>query len=422
MNEDQDDPKPPLPPEVDSPPDEAAVSIPITPPAPPARLASIDAFRGLVMLAMISSGLGLGRVAKEFPESPFWRELRHQLDHVEWVGCAAWDLIQPSFMFLVGTALAFSAARRRAVGQSRARIFAHAGFRAVFLTLLGVFLRSNGSAATNWTFEDVTSQIGLGYFFLFLLSWTSLRAQLAAAGGILLGVFALFALWPLPAADYDWAAVGVAADWPHKLDGFAAHWNKNANPSHYFDTWFLNLFGRSKLFTHNGGGYQTLSFLPSLATMTFGLAAGGVLLSTRRGLAKVGTLLGAGIVGLALGWVLDWAGICPNVKRIWTPTWAIFSTGWVLVLLAVFYFVVDVVGLRRWAWPLTVVGMNSIAVYVLNWLVPGWVKQTVQTHFGADAFHYYGEAYSDLIFRSLTVALLFLVAAWMHRRKIFLRV
>src|SRR5215213_6570529 len=235
----------------------------------PQRLVSLDAFRGLVMLAMASDGLRIAQVARSFPSSPTWQFLAYHFDHVPWVGCAVWDMIQPSFMFMVGTSMAFSYAGRAARGDSYGKMFRHAVVRALVLVLLGIFLRSRSTSETNFTFEDVLTQIGLGYVFLFLLWGRSFRVQLLAAVVILAAYWALFFFWPLPPADYDWQAVGVPADWPH-LTGNSAHWDKNANPGHYFDQWFLNLFPRSNPWVFNGGGYLTLSFIPSLATMLFG--------------------------------------------------------------------------------------------------------------------------------------------------------
>ena len=86
-----------------------------------------------------------------------------------------------------------------------------------------------------------------------------------------------FALYPLPGECFAYCAVGVSADWPHLMTGFSAHWNKNSNLAWAFDAWFLNLFPSIRPFTHNGGGYATLSFIPTLATMILGLLAGSVL-------------------------------------------------------------------------------------------------------------------------------------------------
>src|SRR5437867_8584324 len=123
------------------------------------RLTSLDAYRGFVMLAMASDGLGLPQVAQAFPDSSVWQFLAYQLEHVEWVGCAAWDLIQPSFMFMVGASMPYSCSSREAKGQSYGQMLAHVLYRSFLLTALGIFLRSNHASQTYFTFEDVLTQI-----------------------------------------------------------------------------------------------------------------------------------------------------------------------------------------------------------------------------------------------------------------------
>ena len=95
----------------------------------------------------------------------------------------------------------------------------HAVWRSVLLILLGIFLRSMESPQTYWTFEDTLTQIGLGYTFLFLLAFASLRVQVAAFVAILVGFWAAFALYPLPGRGFDYPSVGVPADWPHLYTG-----------------------------------------------------------------------------------------------------------------------------------------------------------------------------------------------------------
>src|SRR6267143_2801973 len=175
-----------------------------TEPIPPAlRVASLDAYRGFVMFLMMAEVLRLCRVAAALPESGFWKFLCHHQSHVEWIGCSLHDLIQPSFSFLVGVALPFSIASRMSQGQSRGRMAMHAFWRALLLILLGVFLRSTGSAQTYWTFEDTLSQIGLGYGVLFLLGFRPMSDQLIAFALLLVGYWAAFALYPLPGTGFD---------------------------------------------------------------------------------------------------------------------------------------------------------------------------------------------------------------------------
>jgi heparan-alpha-glucosaminide N-acetyltransferase len=388
---------------------------------PAERLMSLDAYRGFVMLLMISAGLYASRVAKSFPDSAVWQFFGYQTDHAAWRGCTLWDLIQPSFMFMVGVAIPFSIANRKAAGQPFGKLFLHALWRGLALVLLGVFLSSTGNKQTDWNFVIVLSQIGLGYPLLWLLAWTRPRTQCVAAAAILVACWAAFALYPLPPADFDWSKVGVPADWQH-LPGFAAHWDKNANVAATFDQWFLNLFPRKEPFVFNGGGYQTLNFIPSLATMIFGLLAGGLLRSERKGSEKFWRLTVCGAAGLGLGFLLDLTGVCPNVKRIWTPTFAIFSTGWTCLMLAAFYRLIELRGYRRWAFPLMVAGMNSIALYCMSMLMKPWIRDRLKLHTRQDLFDVFGKTYAPMVEMTCVLVVLWLVSFWMYRRKIFLRI
>jgi heparan-alpha-glucosaminide N-acetyltransferase len=389
-------------------------------PLPP-RLASVDAYRGFVMFLMMAEVLRLGAVARAIPDSPFWKALAHHQSHVEWVGASLHDLIQPSFSFLVGVALPFSVAARLARGQSRAVMTAHACWRALVLVALGVFLRSVGHPQTRFTFEDTLSQIGLGYPFLFVLAFRPQRDRWAAMVAILVGYWALFAVYS-PGTGFDPTRVGVPAGWPHHPTGFAAHWDKNANPAWAFDVWFLNLFPRESPFTHNGGGYATLSFIPTLGTMVLGLICGDVLRSDRPASGKIAWMTLAGLAGLAGGEALGALGVCPVVKRIWTPSWVLFSGGWCFLLTAAWYAVLDVAGLRRWAFPLVVVGMNSIAAYCLSHLIEDFIASSLKTHLGPGVFDALGPAYRPLLAGGAVLLVLWLILFWMYRRRIFLRV
>jgi predicted acyltransferase len=239
---------------------------------------------------------------------------------------------------------------------------------------------------------------------------------------ILCGYWLAFVLYPLPPAGFDYPAVGVAADWPHHSTGIAAHFNKNSNLAWAFDTWFLNLFPREKPFTHNGGGYATLSFIPTLGTMILGLIAGRWLRMDDSRAAKILRLVTAGVACLALGWILDASGVCPSVKRIWTPTWTIFSGGWCFLLLAGFYAVIDVLGFRRWAFPLVVIGMNSIAIYVLAHLIDRFIVSSFQTHFGPNIFRVLGEGYAPLLSGGATILVFWLMLYWMYRKRLFVKI
>ncbi len=390
---------------------------------PPARIGSIDAYRGLVMFLLMAEVLELGRVAKEVP-TDFWKFLALHQSHVPWAGCTLHDLIQPSFSFLVGAALPFSIAARVAKGQSKWRMTLHAAWRAVLLVLLGVFLRSMSSPRTNWTFEDTLSQIGLGYLPLFLLGFTRQRWQWLALVIILVAYWGLFVWWPLPTHTFDYAEVGVPDSFTGNFaaGSFASHWNKNSNPAWAFDTWFLNLFPRAKPFLFNGGGYATLSFIPTLGTMILGLIAGEWIKQSGAWWAKVGSFLLAGGILIAAAWLLHETGLCPAVKRIWTPSWTLYSGGWCFVFLAVFYGVIDGAKVSSWSYPLRVIGANSILAYVM---AHGWehfIIRSIKIHTWPDIFEYFGKAYEPLFAGATVLVIFWLILWWLYRQKIFIRI
>ncbi len=389
------------------------------------RLSSLDAYRGLVMFLMMAEVLRIKDVSRHFPDNDTWKLLAFHTSHVEWAGCSLHDLIQPSFTFLVGAALPFSIATRRSKGQRFGWMLLHATWRAVLLVALGVFLRSTHSNQTRFTFEDTLSQIGLGYVFLFLLGFCKVRWQLLALVVILVGYWGAFYWYPLPAENFDYRAVGVSPEWIEKnplYTGIAAHWNKNTNLAWSWDQQFLPLFPHEDPLKPNGGGYATLSFIPTLGTMILGLFAGGWLKGGASRSKKFLWLVAAGGVSMAAGYLLDKYGICPSVKRIWTPAWVLYSGGWCYLLLAGFYAVVDVLGLRWLFFPLIVIGMNSIAAYCMAHLIPGFILQSFKIHLGREIFNHYGETWEPLFSGGAVLIVEWLILFWMYRHKIFVRI
>jgi len=448
-------------------------------PAPPKRLVSLDAYRGFIMTMLAASGFGIFRLAQLKPDNSVWQiwdyetfqRLKPHFTHppwesiTGWCGVSFWDLIQPSFMFMVGVAMPFSYARRGAMGSSNMRRLFHAVFRAIVLTLMGVFLASQNSVTTNWVFTNVLAQIGLGYVFAYLLLGRSMSVQLVALVMILVSYWGFF-VWTPPPADYDYAAVDASHEDGEIYDGDFAPWSKNANAGHFFDEWFLNLlrapaassdtgaddsdeagndvtpdiaaaersllsqwlFSNPERYTHSRGGYVTLNFIPSIATTLLGILCGQLLLGGDSAGRKLGTLILAGAICFSLG-ILAHHSVCPIVKRIWTPSWVLFSGGYVMWMLAAFYLVFDVLPLRLLAFPLVVVGMNSIVMYMLGQLLRPWVSQhVVQTHFAGLLSAFYGDGclqpdgIGAVLVPSATFVVFWLIAFWMYRNRYFVRV
>jgi len=397
-----------------------------SPEAPPsnviARLASIDAFRGFVMFLMLAEAMRLWTVHEAFPNSWFLSIVAFNTEHVEWQGCSLHDLIQPAFSFLVGAAMPFSIASRTRRGESFRRMLGHAAWRSVVLIFLGIFLRSLNAKQTYWTFEDTLTQIGLGYTILFVLAFASLRAQVATFVVILVGFWAAFVAYPVPPAGFDYGSVGVPTYWQHLYTGFLAHFNKNSNLSWAFDVWFLNLFPRQSPFLYNKGGWSTLSFIPTLATMMLGLWAGAWLMKPRAAKEQVRGLVIAGVALALAGLALQWLHVVPIVKRIWTSSYTLYSGGLVLLMLAVFHAAIEWKGWRRWAFPLLVIGTNSIAAYVMSWTLEGFVTGALARHVGPAPFLIFGVPFEPVLRGAAVLAVFWLILWWMYRRKIFLRI
>lgn len=365
---------------------------------PKARLAALDAYRGVTMLYMAAEMWRVPAFARRFEGSAFWQWVGFHWSHVPWEWGSAWDLIQPSFMFMVGVALPWSVARRKAEGAPFGRLWLHALWRSLILVALGIFLRSTSRPLTNFTFEDVLTQIGLGYPILFLAAWLRPRWQIVLVALLLIGYWGAFALYPAPG------------------DGFAAHWTKQDNFAAAHDRWFLNLFPREKPFERNGGGYQTLNFIPSLGTMILGLLAGGLLRGERPDRDKLRLLLISGVALLAAGTLLGLTGICPVVKRIWTPSWTLFSGGWVFLILAAFY--------RFWPGyaPVEAVGKNPIAMYCMVHLWDGFLITSFQKHLKWNVFSFLSPENLAVVTSVMTWALLWWICVWMDRKRLYIRI
>jgi predicted acyltransferase len=395
----------------------------INPALPQNRVASVDVYRGFVMLLMMAEVLSLQDVAKALPDSTFWQFIGFNQSHVAWTWLSLHDMIQPSFTFLVGVVLPYSIASRKNKGASFGNILGHTIKRSFILIFIGIFLRSMHSEQTYWTFEDTLTQIGLGYTFLVLISLYSQRVQIGMLVFILGAYWLAFALYPLPGADFNYTTAGVTANWEHNLSGFAAHWNKNTNFAWAFDQWFMNIFPRENPFLFNGGGYSTLSFIPTLGTMVLGLLAGNILNSSITASKKLKSFVSYGIGLILLGALIHFAGINPIVKRIWTPAWTIFSGGICFLFLAMFYGLIDMKDRKKGTFFLMVIGVNSIAAYVIaDGGMRNVINDSLFIHLGKNFDQILGPAYATLISGGLVLFFEWLILYWMYKKKLFIKI
>jgi len=367
------------------------------------------------MLALAFEGAGPEAVAK-FQNAPWLQALGRQFDHVDWEGAAFWDLIQPSFMFIVGVAMTYSYFSRRSQGMSTASVAAHVVYRSVVLIFLGLLFTSLHEQRTYFNFGNILAQIGLAFPFAFLLVGRSLHHQLTAAALILIAWWLAFFLFPLPPSGFDYTSLGIPQDAAGPFAGLYAHWNKYSNVAVAFDRWFFNLFPRSHEFLGNETYGPTLNFVPSIVTMTLGIVAGNLLRGPRSPLEKLRRLSAAGAISLALGLILGYT-VCPIVKALWTPSWVFFSAGFAFFFLAAAYWLADIKGQRGLMFPLVVVGANSLAMYFMIVVCRQWIWDNLNIHLGG-LLHL---SHMDALDYVLGALIMWLLCLWLYRRKIFIR-
>jgi heparan-alpha-glucosaminide N-acetyltransferase len=404
-----------------------------TTPASAGRLVSLDAMRGLIMCTLALNGLALAATAKNLGYGPaaevtsllgrLWQSLAFHSSHPAWnsqfymVGCSYWDLIQPAFMFMVGVAMPYSYAKRRGRGDSNRRLASHALRRAIVLVLIGVFLQTRTTGLdSDRLFTNVLAQIGLGYFFVFLLLGYGPRLQ------IVVGVLVLVASagWMLqhPAPDPLPESSAASIESLSAPAGVAKHFAIHTNAAADFDQRLFHLLRRDESFQPHPGGYATLNFVPSAITMLLGVLAGSLLRASLSDRDKLKRLILGGLICMAIAVASSYT-LCPVIKRIWTPAWALYSGAWVLWCLAGLYWLIDVRGWKRWTYPLVVVGMNSMAMYLMTSLLRPWIAGRLEVYLGDELF---AGPYGPMIQSASVFAVLWFACAYLFRQRIFFRI
>ena len=347
----------------------------------PGRYLPLDAFRGFIMVLLVSHGFGFRAVG----DVPVYRAIGAWFDHVPWEGGVFWDMIQPAFMFMVGVAMPFALARRAAQGATFRDNFRHVAIRSLKLIVLSQILISIGAGKPGFQLINVLAQMAFTYFFCFLIMQWKFRTQAMAAGLILAAHWALFLLFPGPDGAFS-KADNIGADIDRALG------------------------------LHYSGYYVTINFVSSTVTTLFGVWTGLLLMSARPRREQMKIVACAMIAAFAGGLALGLVN--PLVKRIWTASFTLYSTGWVLFMLLGFYWLVEVRGYRKLVFPLLVVGMNSIFVYSLNQVLWGWIDRAAGVFTGR--FQWLGTPAP--VFQACAVlGVMWYLCYWLYQRKIFLK-
>ncbi len=365
--------------------------------APPERLLSIDALRGFDMFWIVG-GDDLAHALGKWWGPPQGTQLAQQFSHVEWEGFRFYDLIFPLFLFLVGAVLPFSLRKYQTRDHPKGPALARVARRVVLLFLLGLVYNN----LLQFRFESlrvagVLQRIAICYGFaatIFLL--TKVRTQVVLFVAILVGYWAILMFVPSP-------------------ESRAGDLAKETNLAGYLDRHYLP--GKIyESFYGYGDNEGLLSTIPAVATALLGVLAGHWLLSDRARWTKSVGLATMGLACLGLGML--WSKDFPIIKILWTSSYVLVAGGWSLLLLALFYTIIDVIKLRAWAFFFVVIGVNAITIYVATHFIP--FETISQRIFGGVARLSGG--LRPVVVATGTVALEWLLLLHLYRNRIFLRV
>lgn len=312
------------------------------------RLLSLDFFRGLTMFFLIAEGRKFYDALNEMisPDS-FFHGIIKNFYHHEWNGLYFWDLIQPFFMFIVGIAMVYSLQKRWDRGDTWNQTFKHILRRCLILFAFGVLLACGWKKELVWALWNVLVQLSFTIMVAFLIFRLSLIKQFIISIGLLIFTELVYRLFPV--AGYNQAFV----------------------MGHNFGSWMdMVLMGNI-----NPKGWVAINCIPTAAHTIWGVIVGKILISKRLEMEKVKIIAIFGLIGVVLGYSMDWVGLTPIIKRISTSSFVIVSGGWALLALAFFYWLIDIKGHKKMIIFFTIVGMNSIFIYMFSGTIGGqWLN------------------------------------------------
>jgi heparan-alpha-glucosaminide N-acetyltransferase len=363
----------------------AQIQVP-TPPALPGtetkRYLALDAYRGFIMLLLASEGFGFS----ELHNDPTWGRVASWFNHVPWEGAVFWDMIQPAFMFMVGVAMPFAFAKRAEQGATPRDNLRHVLGRSLRLIIMSQILICVGAGHIKLQLIIVLSQIAFTYFLSYLIMQWKWRWQAVAGVALLAFWTALLFLFPGPDGPFS----------------------KTNHVGLVVDRWIFHY--------DYDPAYSTLNFIASTVWTLTGVWAGRLLMGPKTQRETLKLLTGGMALSFAAG--LSLSPWIPMIKQLCTPSFVLYSLGWVLFMLIGFYLVIEVLGFRKWTFPLVVLGANSIFIYSLSMVLRGWLDRAV----GVFTFHYEWIGTLAPVAQSCTVlAVMWYLCYWLYQRRIFLK-
>lgn len=307
----------------------------MTAPTNSSRLLSLDFMRGLIMILLVLESTRLYDNLFEATEGNGIQLFLIQFFHHPWNGLRFWDLIQPGFMFMAGTAMSYSLHRQQVQGMPWSKSFLKTLKRSGWLFFWGVLdyaVRPSGLSFELW---DVLTQLSFTTLVAFLIFRWSATSQILFSIGLLVLTEILYRFTNIP--------------------GFSEPFVDQHNFGNYMDLVLMNKI--------NSGGWVAINCIPTAAHTIWGVLAGKLLLSEKSGSEKIKPLLIAGVAGLVAGYSMDLT-ITPIIKRIATSSFVLASGGWCLLALSLFYWWIDIRDHKKHLQFFTIVGMNSLFIYL----------------------------------------------------------
>jgi predicted acyltransferase len=353
------------------------------------RVLSIDFFRGFTMFMLVTGITGVFHILADSEKGGALIALiNKQLDHADWNGLYAWDLIQPFFMFIVGVSMPFAIAKRRSRGDSWNRVLMHVLKRSFLLLAFGFML---GSDRNSFSLTNVLAQLSFTYLVAFLLMETDFKWQLTVSFGMIILSDVLYRIW--------------------SVDGF----NQPFTADHNFGSWVdMVLTGH---LAHDR--WVAFNAVPTSAHTIWGVLVGKLLMQDYTHQKKILTLLIPGIAAVILGYLMN--PYIPIIKRICTSSFVIVSGGYCLLAMALSYWLIDVMKFRRLALFFAIVGMNPIFIYLFSNTGGKHLLSGMAEPFTWRIFCWGGEITINVITTIVVAAMVWYICYFLYKRRIFIK-
>ncbi|MCJ7467288.1 MAG: DUF5009 domain-containing protein [Maribacter sp.] len=362
-----------------------------------ARLMSLDFYRGLVMVLLMLESTGMYEHWLEMSgQGSFLNSLAEQFTHKPWHGLNFWDFIQPAFMFIAGAAMAFSLTKQTAMGRPWKEQAIHAIKRSWWLFFWGVFDYAVRGDHLSFELWDVLTQLSFTLLVAFLIFQWKISHQLLLSIGLLVLTECLYRFIHIP--------------------GFDQPFVDQQNFGNYMDMVLMNKI--------NSGGWVAINCIPTAAHTIWGAVAGKWLIDQATVKGKLRNIVTLGIVALIAGYTLDITGVTPIIKRIATTSFTLVTGGWCLLALAFLYYWIDVLQHKKYLRFFTIVGMNSIFIYLFfEILVSRWLREYVEVIVNGVLSPIGLAHFVTLFISALAIfAIEWYLCFWLYRKKIFFKV